>query len=294
MSESKKDSLQRFVFDEIDARGCIVQLQDTCDDIQSTHYYPPNLARVVNQFTAAVALLRDSIKLDASVTIQLRSPGSLSLIMADSLPDRSVRAIAEYDVQALSAGDDIDFKSLGEGAVLAITISPEKGERHQAIVPIEHSSLEECLEDYFARSEQLPTWFCLLSSEAEAVGIAIHALPDEKTNDKQLGAEHFNRLRVLLKTLTIAEARELDSQEILTRLFHEESCRLFEAKEVKFGCQCSRDKSIDALKALGKEDLDALVSEQKEQGKKNLVVDCHFCFQRYEFDFKSIGTLLKT
>ena len=287
-----KDQLQRFVFDEMDARGCIVRLHDTCEDIQATHYYPPKLAKILNQFTAAVTLLRDSIKIASSVTIQLRSTSTISLIMADCMSDRSVRAIAEYDADALNANDEIEFNKMGEGATLAITITPDEGERYQAIVPIEHAGLEQCLEDYFARSEQLPTWFRLLSNTEQCVGIAIHALPNEKIKECDETAENFARLKTLLTTLNFEETVNLESEHILRRLFHDESCRVFNPIEVRFGCHCSMEKSRDALNALGAEDLAKLVAEQELNGNTNLVVDCHFCFQRYEFEIDKLDPLL--
>jgi len=79
------DFRQRFVFDDLDMRGCIVRLDQTCEAIQSTHHYPPNLAKTLNQFALAATLLRDSIKIDGSLTIQLRTPGAIKLIMADCL-----------------------------------------------------------------------------------------------------------------------------------------------------------------------------------------------------------------
>ena len=288
---SNSDQLQRFVFDDLDARGCIVGLREACEAIQGTHYYPPALAIVLNQFVAAVSLLRDSIKIAGSVTMQLRGQGSISLIMADCMNDMSVRAIAEYDVQSLAAGSEVNFSELGEEAILAITITPDEGERYQAIVPIEYPTLEQCLEDYFARSEQLPTWFRLLADENQSVGIAIHALPVEKVADAELASQHFERLKVLLKSMDAPEALKLDSQTILARLFHAEACRLFEPKQIAFGCHCSREKSLDAIKALGKGDIQRLIKEQQEEGNDSLVVDCHFCFQRYEFEFDALSAL---
>ena len=292
-TENTKDQLQRFVFEELDARGCIVQLSETCETIQSTHYYPPNLAKVINQFSAAVVLLRDSIKIDGSVTLQLRSEGSIKLVMADCMADRTVRAIAQYDAESLPAGSEVNFSELGDRAVLAITITPDKGERYQAIVPIEHSTLEQCLEDYFARSEQLPTWFRLLADEKQCVGVAIHALPIDKVKAAEFASEHFARLKVLLKSMDVPEALELESSDILRRLFHAEPCRLFEPKKIAFGCHCSSEKSLDAIKALGNKDIKNLIEEQQAEGNGSLIVDCHFCFQRYEFEFDTLNILLE-
>lgn len=285
------DIRQRFVFDELDARGCIVRLGDTCEAIQATHHYPSNLAKLLNQFALAATLLRDSIKIDGSLTIQLRSSGPIKLIMADCLSDRRVRAVSEYDSEALASSDVISLDKLDQSATLAITITPDDGERYQSIVPIEHATLSECLEDYFQRSEQLPSLFRLLANDNQALGIAIHALPQEKVNDITATQEHFERIKMLLGTLDTTEALTIETEQILTRLFHDESCRLFESHSVEFGCICSAKKSLDAIISLGEDDVQQLITEQQEQGNDNLVVDCHFCFQRYEFSFQQVNGL---
>lgn len=289
----KTDIRQRFVFDELDARGCIVRLSETCESIQNTHYYPPNLAKLLNQFALAATLLRDSVKIDGSLTIQLRTEGAIKLIMADCMADRRIRAICEYEGDALNANDSLSLDSMGAGAVLAITISPEQGERYQSIVPIENASLAECLQDYFQRSEQLPSLFSLHAEQESAVGISVHALPQEKVKDAILAKEHFTRLEHFLSTLGADEALSLNNEQILTRLFHDESCRLFDANSVEFGCICSADKSLDAVKSLGQEDVQELINEQKEKGENALVIDCHFCFQRYEFNFEQVQGLFQ-
>jgi molecular chaperone Hsp33 len=285
------DLRQRFVFDELDARGCIVSLSETCEAIQATHHYPANLAKLLNQFALAATLLRDSIKIDGTLTIQLRTQGPIKFVMADCMTDRRVRAISEYDSEALAANDAIALDRLGNGATLAITITPDEGERYQSIVPIEHASLEQCLEDYFQRSEQLPSLFRLTSSGEQAVGISIHALPQEKVKDKTQAQEHFDRIKMLLRTLTIDEALSLSPEEILTRLFHDEACRLFDAQPVEFGCVCTSKKSLAAIESLGQHDVLDLINEQQKQGNSNIVVDCHFCFQRYEFSFEHVNGL---
>ena len=289
MSES--DFRQRFVFDKLDVRGCVVRLDQTSQTIQETHHYPPHLAQTLNEFALAATLLRDSIKVPGSVTIQLRTPGAISLMMADCLADRRVRAIAEYTSEDLLPDAAIRLNDMGSGSTLAITITPEDGERYQSIVPIEHATLSQCLEDYFARSEQLPSLFQFFTDGRVALGIAMHALPPEKVRDAAASAEHFARLRMLLSSLTQEEALNLAADEILRRLFHEEACRLFDAYPVEFGCVCSMQKSMDAVAALGEEDVRALIQEQQDAGHQTLVVDCHFCFQRYELDFNDITNL---
>ena len=291
-----KDTINRFVFDHLDARGCIVSLDETTAAIQQTHYYPPSLAKILNEFALAAALLHDSLKIDCSITIQLRSGGesedsAISLIMADCTHDRRIRAIAEYESDLLNPGTPINLSELSDRSVLAITISPEEGERYQSIVPMEHDSLSACLEDYFALSEQLPTWFKFFTEQERVLGIKLHALPTKKAQDNVTGEQDFQRLNLLLKTLTVKEAFDLDVRDILTRLFHGESCRLFDGQDVQYGCVCSTQKSLDAIKSLGEQEVAALVAEQQAEGKDRVHVDCHFCFQRYEFSLLDLQDL---
>lgn len=286
-----KDYRQRFVFDELDVRGCIVRLAETCEAVQATHHYPQNLAKLLNQFALSAALLRDSIKIQGSLTIQLRTPGAIKLMMADCMADRKIRAIAEYEQEELAASDTLALNSFGEGAVLAITITPEEGERYQSIVPIEHASLADCLADYFERSEQLPSSFKLLVEPEQGVGIVLHALPAEKVKDPAASQEHFKRLNLLLDSMAVEEALSLDSQTLLTRLFHEESCRLFDAHPVQFGCVCSAEKSLDAIRGLGQAEVVSIIEDEQAKGHDVVTVDCHFCFQRYEFPFAELNAL---
>lgn len=278
------DAIQRFLFDHQDVRGAITQLHDTCINIQETHHYPPALAKLINQFALSAVLLRDSLKVAASVTIQCRSEGLISLIMADCDVDNNVRAIAEYEVTELASLDSINLSALGNNTVLVITITPEDGDRYQGVVPIEHETLAECLQDYFARSEQLPTLFSLIADEKSATGIAIHALP-EQAGDVAQRRDYLDHVTILLNSLTESEALSLNAEQILTRLFHQESCRLFEENSVRFGCPCSQERSLEALIGIGQREIKALIEERQADGHSNIVVDCHFCFQCYEYGF---------
>jgi molecular chaperone Hsp33 len=287
-----QDLAQRFSFDELDARGCYVRLDDTLADIQATHHYPEPLAKLLNEFAVSAVLLRDSVKLNGSLTIQYRatssSQSSVSMIIADCSYDYGVRAVCEFDVEKFPANiDALDLRDLGANATLTITISPKDGKRYQGVVAIESASIGECLQDYFLRSEQLPSRFEIFADKENAVGISIHALPEQDSEIVATLKDDWQRLNMLLDTLTQEEMSELDSQTLLTRLFHEEQCRLYDEKKVKFACDCSRERSAAAIQSLGNEEIKSLIAEQDI-----VAIDCHFCFQRYEFNQQALEDLL--
>jgi molecular chaperone Hsp33 len=285
----RKDIKRRFVFDQDDVRGCYARLDESCKTIQSTHYYPNSLARLINEFTIAAVLLKDSIKSNGGLTVQMRTEGDIGLLIADCANTGSVRAICEYD-QSSVLPEEIILNQL-PGAVLAVTITPEDGDRYQSIIPVEHMTLALCLEDYFERSEQLPSRFHLLASTEKAVGFSLHSLPAQQVKDKLESEQRFEHLNVLLKSLTLEEAHADTSTDALTKLYHQDNCRLFEAQALQFGCECSAERSLNALRALGEDEVRLLLAEHKADKKDAITIDCHFCFQRYLISFEQVATL---
>lgn len=282
------DFIKRFSFDQLNARGCYVRLEQTILNIQETHHYPKPLAKLLNQFAVSAVLLRDSVKLDGNLTIQYGSDDAISLIVADCSTEYGTRAVCEYDAAALAGIDgEIDLQTLSSNATLTITISPKNGNRYQGVVAIEASSLAECLQDYFLRSEQLPSRFVIMADSHQGVGISLYALPEQDSEIVAILKDDWQRLNFLMDTLKEDEMRELDVNELLRRLFHEEQCRSYEEKSVRFQCDCSRERSAAALKSLGVQELENIKQEQE-----TISIDCHFCFQRYEFNHHHIDAML--
>jgi len=100
--------------------------------------------------------------------------------------------------------------------------------------------------------------------------------------------DDWQRLDMLLDTCKDDELLSTDAEQMLTRLFHEENCRLQEPKAVQFSCDCSRERSAGAIKSLGTEEIKAIMSEQDV-----VSIDCHFCFQRYDFDHPALSKLIQ-
>ena len=64
-----------------------------------------------------------------------------------------------------------------------------------------------------------------------------------------------------------------------------EEYEILEEKEIRYHCNCNREKFYRALITLGKDEIDKIL---KEDGK--MEVECHFCGKHYEFgeeDFKN-------
>lgn len=281
-SQSASDQLLRFIFDGTDVRGEWVQLERSYQDALINHHYPPAVRRLVGEFLAAVSLLGATLKFEGTIALQARSEGGeIPLIVAEAGSDFSLRAIVHGADRAASS----EFKRLlGGKATLAITIDPTHGKRYQGIVPLENDSLARCLEDYFHRSEQLPTRVWLVADAHRAAGLFLQELPSRL--DFEQRSQQWQHLSMLAETVNPQELLQLSGDELLYRLFHQDHLRLLQRDALRFRCSCSRTRTEDMLRTLGRDELDSIL---REQG--SIEVNCEFCNQLYSFDADNVASL---
>ncbi|MFB9867382.1 Hsp33 family molecular chaperone HslO [Vreelandella sulfidaeris] len=278
------DQIQRFMFDHTNVRGEIVTLSTAYHEVLDRHAYPPAVNELLGELLAAVALLTDTVKLDGTLSIEVRGAGVLSLLMAESNPGGELRAIARIAEDADLPSEHASFRELvGEGQIV-ITLDPREGHRYQGIVALDQETLGGCLEAYFSQSEQLPTRLWLAANTERAGGLLLQRLPEESQNQD---VDAWDRSVQLADTIKADELLGLEQREVLHRLYHEETIRVFEPKALRFGCTCSRERMTFALYSLGKEELSDILHEQGA-----IDTQCHFCHTKYHYTAADIETLL--
>ncbi|GGY83474.1 33 kDa chaperonin [Cellvibrio zantedeschiae] len=291
------DLLNRFIFDDCDIRGELVTLGESYREILSHNEYPPAIQKLLGEFLAAISLMSSTLKFDGMIILQARGDGAISTIMAECNHHNNIRGIvrlkedAELNEQLAQNGSMQDL--LGNG-VLVITIEPKRAEnfggkleRYQGIVPLERETLAGCLEDYFQQSEQLATRFWFAADSQHASGFLIQSLPNQLKTNAEENKDHWETIETLADTITPEELLQLDHEQILYRLFHEQPVRVFDPTQVKFACSCSRERSESALLALGKSEVEELLIE-----KGSINIDCQFCNQHYHFSPEDVRKLL--
>ncbi|MGQ7245820.1 Hsp33 family molecular chaperone HslO [Halomonas sp. V046] len=278
------DQIQRFILDNTNVRGEITRLEQAYAEVLKRHEYPAAINRQLGELLAAVALLTDTVKLDGTLSLEVRGSAGVSLLMAESNPGGELRAIARVAEGVALPGSDATFRDLiGDGQIV-ITLDPKEGRRYQGVVAIEHASLAECLEAYFTQSEQLPTRLWLAADGVHAGGLLLQRLPDESLNQDD---DAWERAAHLASTLSADELTSLEAATLLTRLFHEESVRVFDPKALRFGCSCSRARIAGALSSLGADELRDILAEQGA-----VETQCHFCHTRFHFTPVEVEALI--
>ena len=270
ITDNDKDQLLRFLFDEHGVRGEIISLDSSWLKAQANHEYPERVAEQLGQALATSLLLSATVKFSGTLTLQVQGDGLINMLVAQASNKQAVRGLAQWQEDTNEAKNGSLF---GNGR-LVLTIKPDQGEAYQGIVSLEGDSISEAVQTYFKQSEQLKTrlWFAV--DGERAVGLLLQELPAHQ--DETGGWQH---LEVLANTVTNTELLELPPQQILHRLFHEETIRLFDPQTVKFQCDCSKEKVEASLINLGHAEVLSIVEE-----KGSVDVDCGYCNKHYSFD----------
>ncbi|MDX1636189.1 MAG: Hsp33 family molecular chaperone HslO [Marinobacter sp.] len=276
---ASQDQFQRFIFEDSQVRGAWVRLADSYREIASQASYPTVVRQLLGESLAASVLMSGTLKFEGTLSLQASGQGPLRTLMTECSHDRYLRGLARFD--EIPADADSLGELLGEGK-MAITITPEQGQRYQGVVPREHESLARCLEDYFERSEQIATSLVLFADQDQSAGLLLQRLPGGTEPDDDL----WRRVNHLASTLKADELLGLDSETVLHRLFHEETVRLFDADPVAFRCSCSRERTLGALEAIGQKECYDIIEERGA-----IDMDCQFCHAHYRFDRNDIDQL---
>lgn len=280
MSEQNKDQLFRFLFKELGVRGEIVSLDASFQEALALHHYPAVVAEQLGQALAASLLLSATLKFDGSLILQIQGSGPISMLVAQTSEQQNVRGLAHWDGEIESG----NLSSLFADGRLVLTLKPTKGKAYQGIVSLQGESLSEALESYFTQSEQLKTrlWFAV--NNDKAVGFLLQELPAHAGEQTD-----WERVEMLANTITNDELLNLTAENVIHRLFHEESVTLYEPQTVQFKCDCSRKKVEAGLLTVGYEELVSLLEE-----KGSVDTHCDFCNRHYHFDAVDIEQLFTT
>ena len=176
-----------------------------------------------------------------------------------------------------------------DGRVVVTIEGGDNGMRYQGIVPLDRDSLAECLESYFASSEQLPTRVRLAATDKRTVGLLLQKLPEHGGVEAEEGSASAVAWRDAergIETVCPADLIEASLQNLLEERFGQRDLRVFKGSPVEFSCRCSPARVAGLLRSLGAEEVKDVL---REQGK--VEVTCEFCQRPYQFDAFAVEQL---
>jgi molecular chaperone Hsp33 len=309
---SADDTILPFEVAALDLRGRVARLGPAIDDILTRHEYPAPVATLLGEAVVLAALFGSSLKFQGRFIMQTQTDGPVRMLVVDFATSGRIRACARFDKKAVAAAmearKDSSEELLGRGH-LAMTIDQGADtNRYQGVVAIEGGGLEEAAQEYFRRSEQIPTHVRLAVAEEwraapngarhrwRAGGMLLQFLPkrpermrapDLDPGDAPEGVEPhivaeddaWVEGRSLMATVEDLELIDpaLSTERLVYRLFHERGVRVFRNASIVAQCSCSRENVAAMLRSFSQHDRDSMV----ENGA--ISVTCEFCNETYVF-----------
>lgn len=273
--------VQRFLLENLDIRGAVVHLDSVWQQMLSGRNYPQPVIQLVGEMSATTLLLSDNLKQNGRLTIQLNGSGPVSMLVIDCNESLHIRGMAKC-IQQIEPQPVPEL--LGHGQLLLTLDMPSMRESYQSIVPLNGASITEIFEYYFKQSEQLPSRLFLVTTNQTIFGLLLQKLP---TADQQ-DPDGWVRAEALAATVNDHALWHLAAEEILTRLFYEETIRIFDAQTVHYGCHEDPAKIYAMLRLLGRQEVDSILKEFGE-----VIINDDICNREYRLDALTIDAIFR-
>ncbi len=293
LDETYSGQTLAFAIPARNARGRVVRLDATLDEILQAHDYPVPITHLLAEALVLATLMGGLLKGEGSqVTMQAQTEaGAINLLVCD-YQDGALRGYVDFDetkLAELGANPSL-FALFGKG-YLAITFDMSGGKgRYQGIVPLEGDTLAEACQSYFFQSEQVPTLIrTAVRSDGKrcfAGGMLIQHLPDGEEGRERLHArlDHPEWEHVAVMGGSVRHDELIDSdlslEAIVWRLFHEEDeVRIIKGHSVTKGCRCSKEHYETVLAKFPE-----LERAEMRDDAGLIVVDCAFCSRKFPIE----------
>jgi molecular chaperone Hsp33 len=289
------DRLLKFLFHQAPVRGEVVRLSRSWQRMTALHAYPEPVLRLLGETTAAATLLSATIKFDGNLILQIHGDGPVQLLVVECRPDLAFRATAKLRADARIARQAgwRELVNAGGQGRCAITLDPGRSpagqQRYQGIVPLQGGSVAEALEAYLRQSEQIESRLWLAADAQAATGLLLQRVAHSSTGAGEQDEDAWRRTTMLSDTVSAAELLATPAEEVVRRLFWQESLERYAPATPRFACTCSRERTGRMLLTLGRAEVDSILAEQAV-----VAVTCDFCHAQYSFDAVDVGQLFAT
>ena len=273
------NEVQTFVLEDHGIRGALVRLEETWQRVVAAHDYPPEERALLGESIVSTLLLATGLKATPSVALQLQGAGPLKLLLVQCTDGQRVRGMASF--KEYSAGTPL----LGEGRLVVNLDTGKPNGFFQGIVPLTSTKLDECLESYFAQSEQLETRLVLRADEQRVAGMLLQVLPG---HDETRAVEAFDTAAACAGTVSVDELTRSAAEELLPKLFAGQSIRLFSARPIEHDCRCTPERLAGVVRMLGADEVKSLLAEQG-----HVELKCEFCNRAFRYDDTQVDAIMR-
>lgn len=287
-----KDYIVRASLANDSVRAFAISSTHLVAEARERHRTLPVVTAALGRLLSAGAIMGSMMKGDKDiVTVSLKGDGPAGYITVTADSHGHVKGFPgnpNVDIPRKYAGKLDVGAAVGRGL---LTVSYDLGlkEPYSGQVEIQTGEVAEDLAYYFTVSEQLPSAVGLGvmvdtdSSVKHAGGFIVQLLPDAPEDVIEL----LEKKLANLEPVTTMMEQGMTPEEMLLHIFEGVDIEFTERHDVKFYCDCSKEKVKRALAAISDKDLQDIVNDDED-----IEVKCFFCNTAYKFSIADIKDIL--
>ncbi len=287
-----EDYLLRILAKDAGVRGLACLTTNLVNEAINRHQTGPTASVALSRGLTGAALMGALLKVKQRVALKFEGSGPLTKVIVEADSYGRVRGYVgnpAVDLPLVAGQQDL-INGIGKAGLLTVIKDLRLKELSESVIPLAVSDFQNDLNDYFEQSEQIRTTIQLgevLTADGRVEisgGLLIQDIPTLGEDDTILHLQE--RLQEMPPVSALLHGKETP-EEILAIVFEGVGYEILEKRPLKFQCDCSWDRTRQALATLGTEDIQQLLETDKE-----VTVNCHYCHQEYLFNEFELEVLL--
>lgn len=216
------------------------------------------------------------------LTVKFSGDGPLGTILAVSNRQGEVKGYVDHphvDLSLNQSGKLDVGGAVGSGTLTVIKDYGLKNPYH-GVVPLQNGEVATDFAYYFAKSEQTPSAVALgvlVEPDGQvkaAGGFIVQLMPGASEEMIRSIEERVNQLPPITTMLNSG----VTPSGVISEITGKAETKILEEIDLKYRCDCSRERFLGPLLSLDRQDLEEVLEEQGQ-----VEVRCHFCNQYYRY-----------
>ena len=285
-------TLKKFLAHADMVRVSCVDTTDVVEEARKLHKLNPTPTAALGRLLTMGTLMGTMMKNNTDkLTLQVLGDGPIGSMLVTAKSNGNVKGYVSNPLAEaeLKSNGKLNVSAVVGKGDLRIIRDIGVGEPYVGTVPLQTGEIAEDFAYYFATSEQIPTVVALgvLTTETHvecAGGLIVQLMPDATEETiSQLEKNIQN-----LKSITTMLSEGKTPEDMLDIVLEGLQPRILDKIDVKFECECCKDKVQEALVAIGKTALSQIIEEDKQAE-----VGCQFCNSKYMYNEEELLNILK-
>ncbi|PIC72704.1 Hsp33 family molecular chaperone HslO [Sporosarcina sp. P26b] len=273
-------------------RAYAVRSTETVGEMQQRHQMWPTATAALGRTVSASVMMGAMLKGEDNITVKIQGNGPLGPIVVDANAKGEVRGYATNPQTHLPLNEQgkLDVSgAVGTEGMLSVVKDLGMKDYFTGQVPIISGEIAEDFTQYMVVSEQVPSAVALgvLVNPDNTVkasgGFILQVMPGATEETIVLLEERIANMTAISTMID----NGLTPEGILSEVLGQENVEFLTRIDVKFDCDCSKERFSEAIKGLGAVEIQAMIDE--DHGAE---AQCHFCLEKYHFSEQELQDLI--